>query len=77
MLGFVLVLSLILASYFCFTCYLVFTNQTSNEWFKSRRGACTPQGHKHDGYKNIYSRGVWGNLGEIVKPLASPTKKRW
>nr|XP_020660437.1 probable palmitoyltransferase ZDHHC4 isoform X1 [Pogona vitticeps] len=78
MLGFVLVLSLILASYLCFTSYLVLTNQTSNEWFKSRRGTgpYAQQGNKQNSYKNIYSRGVWRNLREIVKPLTSPAKKR-
>ncbi|KAJ7306059.1 hypothetical protein JRQ81_010425 [Phrynocephalus forsythii] len=74
MLGFVLVLSFILASYFCFACYLALTNQTSNEWFKSRRGAGSSDPHGR--YRNIYSRGVWSNLGEIVRPFISPAKKR-
>ncbi|KAG8145429.1 hypothetical protein E2320_011960 [Naja naja] len=37
MLGFVILLLVILGSYFCFILYLVLTNQTSNEWFKSAR----------------------------------------
>nr|XP_060642467.1 palmitoyltransferase ZDHHC4 [Anolis sagrei ordinatus] len=69
MLGFVVLLSIILASYFCFILYLVMTNQTSNEWFKSSR-------FKHRSYRNIYSRGVWSNMVEIARPLTSPTKKR-
>ncbi|XP_053131672.1 palmitoyltransferase ZDHHC4 [Hemicordylus capensis] len=78
MLGFVLVLSLILGSYFGFTLYLVLTNQTSNEWFKSSRYkcSCSKPCSRHAGYKNLYSRGIWGNLMEIVRPLTSPGKKR-
>nr|XP_056722332.1 palmitoyltransferase ZDHHC4 [Euleptes europaea] len=69
MLGFVVVLAVILASYFGFGLYLVLINQTSYEWFKSRR-------FKSGVYKNIYSRGLWGNVMEIVKPLMSPEPKR-
>ncbi|KAL8174966.1 UNVERIFIED_CONTAM: hypothetical protein K2H54_007436 [Gekko kuhli] len=69
LLGFVIVLAIILGSYFCFGLYLVLTNQTSYEWFKSRR-------FKSGAYTNIYSRGVWGNLVEIAKPLMSPEPKR-
>uniref|UniRef100_A0A803TRR3 Palmitoyltransferase n=1 Tax=Anolis carolinensis TaxID=28377 RepID=A0A803TRR3_ANOCA len=69
MLGSVVFLLIILASYFCFILYLVMTNQTSNEWFKSSR-------FKHRSYSNIYSRGVWSNMAEIIRPLTSPTRKR-
>ncbi|NWX08035.1 ZDHC4 palmitoyltransferase, partial [Caloenas nicobarica] len=73
MLGFVTLLTLVLGAYSCFNLYLAFTNQTSNEWYKSRRYGCSHhQALKpHDrqvGYKNIYSKGVWMNLKEIFKP---------
>lgn len=78
MLGFVVIISLILGSYFCFTLYLILTNQTSNEWFKAARYKCLCSEHcgRHSGYKNIYSRGVLGNIMEIVRPLTSTGKKR-
>ncbi|KAH0631730.1 hypothetical protein JD844_019482, partial [Phrynosoma platyrhinos] len=78
MLGFVVVLSVILAAYFCFALYLVLTNQTSNEWFKSARHkcSCSQPCNEHPNYRNIYSRGVWNNITEIAKPLMSPAKKR-
>ncbi|XP_077172957.1 palmitoyltransferase ZDHHC4 [Paroedura picta] len=69
MLGFVLVLAVILSSYFCFGLYLALVNQTSYEWFKARR-------LQSGAYANIYSRGLWGNLVEIAKPLTSPKAKR-
>ncbi|XP_074867361.1 palmitoyltransferase ZDHHC4 isoform X1 [Carettochelys insculpta] len=74
MLGFVIVLSLVLGAYCCFTLYLALTNQTSNEWYKARRYECsccrTLQPHdKHIVYRNIYFQGVLVNLKEIFKPL--------
>ncbi|XP_061456123.1 palmitoyltransferase ZDHHC4 [Rhineura floridana] len=78
MLGFVTVLSIVLGSYLCFALYLILTNQTSNEWFKSTKYqcSCSEPYSRHGGYKNIYSRGVWGNITEIVTPLMSPEKKK-
>ncbi|KAJ6653901.1 hypothetical protein lerEdw1_007659 [Lerista edwardsae] len=78
MLGFVLVVALILGSYFCFTLYLILTNQTSNEWFKSAgcQRSCSQPCSRHGGYKNIYSRGAWGNVLEVVRPLSSTGEKR-
>ncbi|XP_066496544.1 palmitoyltransferase ZDHHC4 isoform X2 [Tiliqua scincoides] len=78
MLGFVVIIALILGSYFCFTLYLILTNQTSNEWFKAARCKCTCAQHcsRHSGYKNVYSRGALSNIMEIVRPLASTGKKR-
>uniref|UniRef100_A0A8D2LMA6 Palmitoyltransferase n=2 Tax=Varanus komodoensis TaxID=61221 RepID=A0A8D2LMA6_VARKO len=77
MLGFVIILSIILVSYFCFMLYLALTNQTSNEWFKSGRYKCSCLHHcsRHRGYKNIYSRGIWGNIAEIVRPVIHAEKK--
>ncbi|OPJ87484.1 palmitoyltransferase ZDHHC4 [Patagioenas fasciata] len=73
MLGFVTLLTLVLGAYCCFSLYLAFINQTSNEWYKSRRYGCSHHRalQPHDrqaGYKNIYSKGVWMNLKEIFKP---------
>ncbi|KAK2533594.1 Zdhhc4 [Columba guinea] len=73
MLGFVTLLTLVLGAYCCFSLYLAFTNQTSNEWYKSRRYRCSHHRalQPHDrqvGYKNIYSKGVWMNLKEIFTP---------
>uniref|UniRef100_A0A8C7E4B5 Palmitoyltransferase n=1 Tax=Naja naja TaxID=35670 RepID=A0A8C7E4B5_NAJNA len=76
MLGFVILLLVILGSYFCFILYLVLTNQTSNEWFKSARYTLLEQYSRQEGYRNIYSKGVWANLAEIVTPLTTPAKKR-
>ncbi|XP_032086098.1 probable palmitoyltransferase ZDHHC4 isoform X2 [Thamnophis elegans] len=78
MLGFVILLLVILGSYFCFILYLVLTNQTSNEWFKSARytNSYSEQYSRQEGYRNIYSKGVWANLAEIVTPLTTPAKKR-
>ncbi|KAL7979045.1 hypothetical protein Chor_015069 [Crotalus horridus] len=77
-LGFVILLLVILGSYFCFILYLVLTNQTSNEWLKSARytHSYSEQNSRQEGYQNIYSKGVWANLAEIVMPLTSPAKKR-
>uniref|UniRef100_A0A8B9FT11 Palmitoyltransferase n=1 Tax=Amazona collaria TaxID=241587 RepID=A0A8B9FT11_9PSIT len=81
MLGFVILLTLVLGAYSCFNLYLALTNQTSNEWYKSRRHGCchhpTLQPHDRQAvYKNIYSKGVWGNLMEIFKPPAVLESKK-
>ncbi|XP_010142602.1 PREDICTED: probable palmitoyltransferase ZDHHC4 [Buceros rhinoceros silvestris] len=81
MLGFVLLLTLILGAYCCFSLYLAFTNQTSNEWYKSRRDGCShhPTLRPPDrrvAYKNIYSKGVWMNLKEIFKPPTALERKK-
>ncbi|KAM9013343.1 palmitoyltransferase ZDHHC4 isoform 2-T2 [Ara ararauna] len=81
MLGFVILLTLVLGAYSCFNLYLALTNQTSNEWYKSRRHGCchhpTLQPHERQAaYKNIYSKGVWGNLMEIFKPPAVLESKK-
>ncbi|XP_064376095.1 palmitoyltransferase ZDHHC4 isoform X3 [Dromaius novaehollandiae] len=82
MLGFVILLTLVLGAYCCFNLYLALTNQTSNEWYKSRR-----YGYSHHLalqsqdrrviYKNIYSNGIWMNLKEIFKlPTVLERKKK-
>lgn len=81
MLGFLLLLTLILGTYCCFSLYLAFTNQTSNEWYKSWRGGCShhPTLRPPDrqvAYKNIYSKGVWMNLKEILKPPTALERKK-
>ncbi|NXN95441.1 ZDHC4 palmitoyltransferase, partial [Rhinopomastus cyanomelas] len=69
MLGFVLVLTLILGTYCCFNLYLAFTNQTSNEWHKSRGLGCSHRPTLQPRpYTNVYSRGVWRNLKEVFEP---------
>ncbi|NWR66543.1 ZDHC4 palmitoyltransferase, partial [Bucorvus abyssinicus] len=81
MLGFVLLLTLILGTYCCFSLYLALTNQTSNEWYKSRRDRCShhPTLRPPDrrvAYKNIYSKGVWMNLKEIFKPPTALERRK-
>ncbi|XP_067390446.1 palmitoyltransferase ZDHHC4 isoform X2 [Emydura macquarii macquarii] len=80
MLGFVVVLFLVLGAYCCFTLYLALTNQTSNEWYKSRRYDCSCcralQPHDRHVYRNVYSQGVWINLKEIFKPLTNTEIKK-
>ncbi|NXS99127.1 ZDHC4 palmitoyltransferase, partial [Jacana jacana] len=81
MLGFVILLTLVLSTYCCFSLYLALTNQTSNEWYKSRRYGCshqqTSQPHgRQVVYKNIYSKGVWMNLKEIFKPPTVLERKK-
>ncbi|KAM6078795.1 palmitoyltransferase ZDHHC4 isoform 1-T1 [Theristicus caerulescens] len=81
MLGFVILLTLVLGAYCCFNLYLALTNQTSNEWCKSRRYGCshhlTLQPHdRRVVYKNIYSKGVWMNLKEIFKPPTVLERKK-
>ncbi|NXD17907.1 ZDHC4 palmitoyltransferase, partial [Nothocercus nigrocapillus] len=81
MLGFVILLTLVLGAYCCFNLYLALTNQTSNEWYKSRRFGCShhqasqPQDRRII-YRNIYSNGIWMNLKEIFKPPMVLGKKK-
>ncbi|XP_041893410.1 palmitoyltransferase ZDHHC4 [Corvus kubaryi] len=80
MLGFVILLTLVLGGYCCFSLYLALTNQTTNEWCKSRRlrGSHLPQ-QPHDRpliYKNIYSKGIWRNLREIFNPPTVLERKK-
>ncbi|NXM73354.1 ZDHC4 palmitoyltransferase, partial [Serilophus lunatus] len=81
MLGFVVLLTLILGGYSSFCLYLAFTNQTTNEWCKSRRFGGShhlpPQPcDRQLVYKNIYSKGIWGNLKEIFRPPAALERKK-
>ncbi|GAB1290434.1 Palmitoyltransferase ZDHHC4 [Apodemus speciosus] len=83
LLGFVVVLSLLLAGYLCFVLYLAATNQTTNEWYKGDWAWCQhwplvtwsppaePQTHQ-----NIHSHGFWGNLREIFLPTIPSYKKK-
>lgn len=76
MLGFVAVLSFLLASYLCFLFYLAATNQTTNEWYKDER---TRNQHRNPSIKsrNFYSHGLWINLGEIFLGAPGlPAKKK-
>ncbi|XP_031194486.1 probable palmitoyltransferase ZDHHC4 isoform X2 [Mastomys coucha] len=83
LLGFVIVLSLLLAGYLCFALYLAATNQTTNEWYKGNWTWCQhwplvawslsaePQIHQ-----NIHSHGFWSNLQEIFLPATPSYKKK-
>ncbi|NXG12990.1 ZDHC4 palmitoyltransferase, partial [Grallaria varia] len=81
MLGFVILLTLVLGGYTSFSLYLAFTNQTTNEWYKSRRFggshhlSSQPHGRKLV-YKNIYSKGIWSNLKEIFRPPRALERKK-
>ncbi|XP_067100370.1 palmitoyltransferase ZDHHC4 [Osmerus mordax] len=85
MLGFLVFVCFLLASYFLFHSYLALVNQTSNEWYKLRGSACQ---HCHPTVPNhlcgpppehstrfFYSRGVVKNLWEILSPFR-PTHKK-
>ncbi|NWI51410.1 ZDHC4 palmitoyltransferase, partial [Calyptomena viridis] len=81
MLGFVVLLTLVLGGYSSFSLYLAFTNQTTNEWCKSRRFGSshhlTSQPHNRQLiYKNIYSKGIWRNLKEIFRPPTALERKK-
>ncbi|NXW42756.1 ZDHC4 palmitoyltransferase, partial [Nyctiprogne leucopyga] len=81
MLGFVLLLTLVLGAYCCFSLYLALTNQTSNEWYKSSRYGCSHHltlqpCDRQVVYKNIYSKGIWMNLKEIFKPCPVLERKK-
>ncbi|XP_008822220.1 probable palmitoyltransferase ZDHHC4 isoform X1 [Nannospalax galili] len=77
LLGFVLVLSLLLAGYLCFVLYLAATNQTTNEWCRGDwawcqhcpLGAWSPSAEPQV-HQNIHSHGLWSNLREIFLPAA-------
>ncbi|OXB81861.1 UNVERIFIED_CONTAM: hypothetical protein H355_015058 [Colinus virginianus] len=76
MLGFVILLTLILGTYCCFNLYLALTNQTFNEWYKSRRHRCSQHGDRQIVCKNVYAKGVWMNLKEIFKSPAVLERKK-
>ncbi|XP_074409285.1 palmitoyltransferase ZDHHC4 isoform X3 [Zonotrichia albicollis] len=81
MLGFVILLTLVLGGYCCFSLYLALTNQTTNEWCKSRRFGGSPPvpSQPHDRplvYRNIYSKGIWRNLKEIFNPPTTLERKK-
>ncbi|NXP18703.1 ZDHC4 palmitoyltransferase, partial [Scytalopus superciliaris] len=81
MLGFVILLTLILGGYSSFSLYLACTNQTTNEWCKSRRfgGSHHLSSEPHNRpfvYKNIYSKGIWRNLKEIFRPPTALERKK-
>ncbi|XP_037670365.1 palmitoyltransferase ZDHHC4 isoform X2 [Choloepus didactylus] len=83
MLGFVLILSFLLGGYLCFALYLAITNRTTNEWYRGDQAQCQhylrpagPLSPKHRVCRNIYSHGVWGNLGEIFLPAAHYEKNK-
>ncbi|XP_064581741.1 palmitoyltransferase ZDHHC4 isoform X2 [Zonotrichia leucophrys gambelii] len=81
MLGFVILLTLVLGGYCCFSLYLALTNQTTNEWCKSRRFGGSPPvpSQPHDRplvYRNIYSKGIWRNLKEIFNPPTTVERKK-
>ncbi|XP_007940931.1 palmitoyltransferase ZDHHC4 [Orycteropus afer afer] len=82
LLGFVVVLSCLLGGYLCFQLYLAATNQTTNEWFRAGRARCRRCRHQAQPppaeprvFQNIYSHGVWSNLGEIFLPAALDKRK--
>lgn len=81
MLGFVILLTLVLGGYSCFSLYLALTNQTTNEWCKSRRFGGSPHLPSEPCdrpvvYKNIYSKGIWRNLKEIFNPPTVLVRKK-
>lgn len=81
MLGFVILLTLVLGGYCSFSLYLALTNQTTNEWCKSRRSGGSPHlpSEPQDrplAYKNIYSKGIWRNLKEIFNPPTVLERKK-
>ncbi|NWR25024.1 ZDHC4 palmitoyltransferase, partial [Emberiza fucata] len=81
MLGFVILLTLVLGGYCSFSLYLALTNQTTNEWCKSRRFGGSPHhpSQPHDRplvYRNIYSKGIWRNLKEIFSPPTVLERKK-
>ncbi|NP_001290621.1 probable palmitoyltransferase ZDHHC4 [Esox lucius] len=85
MLGFLVFVFLLLASYAMFHFYLGVVNQTSNEWYKGRGHICQ---HCHPSPDHLcgppasgqskrwfYNRGVLKNLKEIFCPLSPVHKK--
>ncbi|MEJ1281768.1 hypothetical protein NN561_012718 [Cricetulus griseus] len=83
LLGFVMVLSLLLAGYLCFLLYLAATNQTTNEWYKGDWTWCqncpmvtwSPSAEPHI-CQNIHSHGFWSNLREIFLPAIPCYEKK-
>uniref|UniRef100_A0A8C8U576 Palmitoyltransferase n=1 Tax=Peromyscus maniculatus bairdii TaxID=230844 RepID=A0A8C8U576_PERMB len=83
LLGFVMVLSLLLASHLCFALYLAATNQTTNEWCRGDWAWCqpcplmawSPSAEPHI-YHNIHSHGFWSNLQEIFLPAIPCYEKK-
>ncbi|KAK7812918.1 hypothetical protein U0070_001026 [Myodes glareolus] len=83
LLGFVMVLSLLLAGYLCFLLYLAATNQTTNEWYRGDwawcqhcplvAGSTSTEPHI---YQNIHSHGFWSNLHEIFLPAIPCYEKK-
>lgn len=83
LLGFVIVLSVLLAGYLCFALYLAATNQTTNEWYRGDWAWCQhwplvawspsaePQIHQ-----NIHSHGLWSNFREVFIPATPSYKKK-
>ncbi|XP_029389320.1 probable palmitoyltransferase ZDHHC4 isoform X3 [Mus pahari] len=83
LLGFVILLTLLLAGYLCFALYLAATNQTTNEWYKGDWAWCQcwplvawspsaePQIHQ-----NIHSHGFRSNLREVFLPATPSYKKK-
>ncbi|XP_029804874.1 probable palmitoyltransferase ZDHHC4 isoform X2 [Suricata suricatta] len=84
MLGFVVMLSFLLGGYLCFTLYLTATNQTTNEWYRGDRAWCRhcprvvawPRSAEPQVSRNIHSRGLWSNLGEIFLPDTAHRAKK-
>ncbi|XP_070316553.1 palmitoyltransferase ZDHHC4 isoform X2 [Odocoileus virginianus] len=81
--GFVVVLSFLLGGYLCFCLYLAATNQTTNEWYKGDRAWCRqcpdvarPPAAEPRAYRNIHSRGLWGNLREIFLPATARYERK-
>lgn len=83
LLGFVMVLSLLLAGYLCFLLYLAATNQTTNEWYRGDWAWCqhcplvagSTAAEPHI-YQNIHSHGFWSNLHEIFLPAIPCYEKK-
>uniref|UniRef100_A0A8C8U4R8 Palmitoyltransferase n=1 Tax=Peromyscus maniculatus bairdii TaxID=230844 RepID=A0A8C8U4R8_PERMB len=83
LLGFVMVLSLLLAGYLCFALYLAATNQTTNEWCRGDWAWCqhcplvarSPPAEPRI-CQNIHSHGFWSNLQEIFLPAIPCYEKK-
>nr|XP_045000059.1 palmitoyltransferase ZDHHC4 isoform X2 [Jaculus jaculus]XP_045000060.1 palmitoyltransferase ZDHHC4 isoform X2 [Jaculus jaculus]XP_045000061.1 palmitoyltransferase ZDHHC4 isoform X2 [Jaculus jaculus]XP_045000062.1 palmitoyltransferase ZDHHC4 isoform X2 [Jaculus jaculus] len=83
LLGFVVVLSFLLAGYLCFMLYLVATNQTTNEWCRGD-WACSQHcplvtrlpPAEAQVYQNIHSHGLWSNLREVFLPVLPCSEKK-
>ncbi|XP_063286572.1 palmitoyltransferase ZDHHC4 [Pelobates fuscus] len=71
-LGFLIVLVLLVGGYGCFVFYLCLTNQTTNEWYKTRRHASANRSLTDKGY----SKGLKTNIQEIFLPHSFYKKGR-